>query len=138
MARRLWQDDEVKNSYRARRNEDGQKLCELHSCDKVLVGRQQRWCSTAHAFDAMATWDWSVCRSRVLKRDKLTCQNCGAQANAAPCVGLDVDHIVPLCEGGKLCDPANLRTLCKACHKVETAALAKRRALARKQVAAMV
>ena len=37
-----------------------------------------------------------------------------------------------LIEGGKLCDPANLRTLCVPCHKQETAALAKRRAVAQR------
>lgn len=42
----------------------------------------------------------------------------------------DADHIVPLVEGGA---PGieNLRTLCNPCHKVETASLARRRAIAR-------
>lgn len=40
------------------------------------------------------------------------------------------DHVVPLVEGG---DPSvsNMRTLCRPCHKRETAALARRRAVAR-------
>ena len=33
------------------------------------------------------------------------------------------DHIIPVVEGGGQCDLDNLRTLCTACHKAETAAL---------------
>lgn len=40
----------------------------------------------------------------------------------------EADHIVALVEGGKLCDLENLRTLCHWCHKIETRALATRRA----------
>lgn len=39
----------------------------------------------------------------------------------------DIDHIVPVCEGGGCCGLDNLRTLCLFCHKKETAKLAKRR-----------
>ena len=48
----------------------------------------------------------------------------------------EADHIVPVCEGGgvwlgmtKAELLGNLRTLCGECHKLETASLAKRRAL---------
>jgi 5-methylcytosine-specific restriction enzyme A len=40
----------------------------------------------------------------------------------------EADHIVPVVEGGDFFDPGNLRTLCIACHKAETAKLARRRA----------
>lgn len=36
------------------------------------------------------------------------------------------DHITPVSEGGGECDLDNLRTLCTACHKAETAKLRKR------------
>ena len=39
----------------------------------------------------------------------------------------DADHIIPVVEGGGECDLANLRTLCLACHRRETAALRLRR-----------
>lgn len=39
-----------------------------------------------------------------------------------------VDHIVPVVEGGGCCGLEGLRTLCVPCHKAETAALARRRA----------
>lgn len=40
---------------------------------------------------------------------------------------LEVDHATPIVEGGGN-EPANLRALCTACHREETAALASRRA----------
>lgn len=40
----------------------------------------------------------------------------------------DMDHIVPVVEGGGGCGLDNLRTLCIPCHRDETAELAKRRA----------
>jgi 5-methylcytosine-specific restriction endonuclease McrA len=46
----------------------------------------------------------------------------------------EMDHIVPVIEGGGSCGLENLRTLCVACHRKETAALAARRAEARKAV----
>lgn len=44
----------------------------------------------------------------------------------------EMDHVTPVVEGGGSCGLDNLRTLCWACHRRETAALAKRRAAARK------
>jgi 5-methylcytosine-specific restriction endonuclease McrA len=44
----------------------------------------------------------------------------------------DMDHVVPVIEGGGGCSLDNLRTLCIPCHKRETRALAARRAAARK------
>ncbi len=40
----------------------------------------------------------------------------------------DIDHIVPVCEGGGCCGLDNLRTLCFVCHSRVTAELSKRRA----------
>ena len=44
----------------------------------------------------------------------------------------EADHIVPVVEGGGECGLDNIRTLCVPCHKDETAALAARRAQARR------
>lgn len=44
----------------------------------------------------------------------------------------EADHIKPVVEGGGGCGPENIRTLCQPCHKSATAALAARRAQARK------
>src|ERR1700730_16138419 len=42
----------------------------------------------------------------------------------------DADHILPVAEGGGECDLGNLRTLCLLCHREQTLALRRRRALA--------
>lgn len=44
----------------------------------------------------------------------------------------EMDHTIPVVEGGGSCGLENLRTLCWACHRKETAALAARRAEARR------
>lgn len=45
----------------------------------------------------------------------------------------EMDHILPVVEGGADCGLENLRTLCWACHRTETAALAARRAADRRK-----
>jgi len=45
----------------------------------------------------------------------------------------DVDHIVPVVEGGGSCGPEGLRTLCIPCHRSETAKLARKRARQRRR-----
>lgn len=42
----------------------------------------------------------------------------------------EVDHIVPVCEGGGLCGPEGLRLTCGTCHAAETKKLSGRRAKA--------
>ncbi len=44
------------------------------------------------------------------------------------CAQWEADHIVPVVEGGGMCDLDGLRTLCLPCHHQESAALAARRA----------
>jgi len=40
----------------------------------------------------------------------------------------EIDHVIPVVEGGGCCGIDNLRTLCRRCHKSETKELARRRA----------
>lgn len=51
-------------------------------------------------------------RFEVFKRDKFTCQYCGAKA---PDAILEVDHIKPVAKGGKN-DIINLITACRSCN----------------------
>jgi 5-methylcytosine-specific restriction endonuclease McrA len=44
----------------------------------------------------------------------------------------EADHVVPVVEGGGLAPPEGYRILCVPCHRAETAALAGRRAEARR------
>ena len=52
-------------------------------------------------------------RYQILERDEFTCQGCGQYA---PNVMLEVDHIVPVAEGGTDVE-TNLRTYCWACNR---------------------
>lgn len=54
---------------------------------------------------------WPALRRRIIARDGETCTVCGEWRTA-----LEVDHIVPLKDGGTDAD-SNLRTLCHSCHK---------------------
>ena len=49
----------------------------------------------------------------ILERDNFTCQCCG---QAAPNVRLEIDHVVPVSEGGTD-DATNLRVTCYACNR---------------------
>ena len=53
-------------------------------------------------------------RNRIKRRDGHTCQRCGAQD-----VDLEVNHIIPVAEGGDNSDD-NLESLCIPCHSPET------------------
>ena len=55
-------------------------------------------------------------RFEVFKRDKFTCQYCGA---SAPDVILEVDHIKPVAKGGTN-DILNLVTACRDCNRGKT------------------
>jgi hypothetical protein len=52
-------------------------------------------------------------RFEVFKRDRFTCQYCGKRP---PDVVLEVDHVVPKCDGGKDIE-ANLTTACMGCNR---------------------
>jgi 5-methylcytosine-specific restriction protein A len=68
---------------------------------------------------------WRRIRRRILARDCGMCQACLAAGRFT--VACDVDHRVPVWEGGTDAD-ANLQSLCDVCHKAKTAAEATRRA----------
>lgn len=53
-------------------------------------------------------------RQRIKARDEYTCQSCGVVTDK-----LEVDHIVPLHEGGHDVD-SNKRSLCIPCHEKKT------------------
>ena len=58
---------------------------------------------------------WALVRRRALERDGWRCQQC-RQAGK-----LEVDHRVPLEDGGAVYDPENLQALCRTCHIRKTA-----------------
>ena len=56
---------------------------------------------------------WRQVRYRAFRRDKWACVKCGRRAR-------EVDHIVPLAEGGNEFDINNCQSLCRACHLQKT------------------
>lgn len=70
---------------------------------------------------------WRKLRLLQLNREPL-CELCRAEGRSVP--GHDVDHIVPLNDGGEH-ELSNLQTLCKSCHSRKTAKDVRRRAAAR-------
>ena len=92
----------------------------------VTAPRRRTWCSQ-ECVDAYQETQPNHYRWKTLVRANNTCEACG-QTNCA----LEVDHTIPIIEGGHPFDPENLRALRLECHKGETAALAKRRADARR------
>lgn len=88
--------------------------------------------TTAGATPRPAGGSWMALRRKVMQRDRYTCAVCGT-------VRLDheVDHIIPLEQGGPATDMANLQLLCawvdadgvkRGCHADKTAAEARQRA----------
>ena len=61
---------------------------------------------------------WRKIRAAVLRAEPL-CRSCGALAE-------EVDHLVPLSEGGDELSGANLQPLCTDCHSRKTRAEAER------------
>lgn len=59
-----------------------------------------------------STKRWRLLRRAILTAEPL-CRDCGA-------IATDVDHIVPMEEGGEAWAPANLQPLCSTCHGRKT------------------
>ncbi len=62
---------------------------------------------------------------KIMRRDRLTCQNCGdrrsrVKANGRYRRNFQVDHKVPLFKGGREFEESNLWTLCVSCHLEKT------------------
>jgi hypothetical protein len=66
------------------------------------------------------------------RKNPCRCFGCQTAREADLIATWECDHIVPVSEGGGLCGPAGLRTLCRGCHLIESANLARRRAQRRK------
>ena len=68
---------------------------------------------------------------KIWDRDKKTCTICRKP-------GTEIDHIIPVVEGGGCCGLDNLRTLCTQCHREETNKLMQRRREAKKKTKTVV
>ena len=62
--------------------------------------------------------EWQAVRLQVLDRDNYLCQVCKRAGRVTPAT--TVHHIIPVrVDYSKRLDPANLETICKACHNTE-------------------
>jgi 5-methylcytosine-specific restriction protein A len=68
--------------------------------------------------DPRCTAAWKHARALKLARDPL-CEEC--KLHGVTRAATQVHHVVPLEQGGALCDLGNLRSLCSACHAKENA-----------------
>lgn len=103
-----------------KRNRLGQPLCRW--CGKVVKPPRRTICSSDCEHEYTIRCNPSYARNLVQLRDKCICAICGVNAG----FDWDMDHIIPVAAGGGECGLENLRTLCRACHKKETAKLVKR------------
>ena len=58
---------------------------------------------------------WLWLREEVIRRAKWTCAGCGKRSGY-----LEVDHIVPVSQGGSETEFDNLQALCRDCHMDKT------------------
>lgn len=96
-------------------DEAGNRLC--RNCGDPVTRGRRHYCSDScmDAFNRDNSWFWV--RKDILRRDKYRCSICKQRFRKRE---LDVDHIIPVRIGGNPFDKANLRTLCKACHKAKS------------------
>lgn len=133
----------LRSNWKREVDEQGHPLC--LTCKKPLTGRRWSYCDDA----CMLANRPAMAVSAVEKRDRGVCTLCGLdtvwlshwirsfprhlQNTIARCYGVppsrqlgrlwDLDHIIPVSEGGGQCGLENFRTLCIPCHKAETRAL---------------
>lgn len=93
-------------------DESGNKLC--RNCDKLIAEGRRHYCSKKCMDEFNRNHFWYFIRKDILRGDKYRCGICKKRFRKKE---LDVDHIIPVQMGGKLFEKANLRTLCKECHK---------------------
>jgi hypothetical protein len=106
------------------------------NCGKVLIGRQQYYCSTACSLDFFTNHNWNAFRTVVIGERNKRCEECGysqcdacrmnGQCRSKHCsAGLDLHHIIRIADGGEVCNRNNVKALCVPCHKKKHAAKGK-------------
>jgi hypothetical protein len=127
----------------------GRNLCRW--CNLEVPRGRHTFCSNFCVDEWRLRSDPSFLREKAFERDRGVCAACGEDTVAAynhmrrsrgtarlkllQRWGLktlnrrtlwDADHIVPVVEGGGMCDLSNIRTLCLVCHRKATADLRER------------
>lgn len=92
-------------------------------CGIVVKKPKRHWCSK-ECVEKYNLTQPNELKKLVKKRDKTICALCGLKCRVKG--NWDLDHKVPIIEGGHPFDMDNLRTLCEECHKKETKELRSR------------
>lgn len=107
-------------------------------CGAELKHKRGKFCRGGECAETyFIRFDWTRLRPFVLKRDENKCVLCGregtqfARGATSDRPALEVDHIIPISDGGDQFDPDNCRTLCQPCHKRVTADWHREKALKR-------
>ena len=98
-----------------RLDHQGNKLC--RNCDNPTAKGRRHYCSQKCMTEFNRNNSWYWVRKDILRRDNYRCSICKKRSRKAQ---LDVDHIIPVQMGGQLFEKANLRTLCKECHRAKS------------------
>lgn len=105
----------------------GRENRECTWCGKVVPKGCRTWCSDACVKLFKIRCDPGTAAGFVAQRDRFICQICGFDCSSRRgSANYEIDHIIPVCEGGGLCDTDNLRLLCRMCHQRQTTMLASR------------
>lgn len=110
-------------------------------CGKDVLPPKSTFCSSGCVHEYKLRASSSYLRQQLFKRDKGVCSKCGLDTvkfmaelrrrpdyaekrvelkiSGARLTYWDGDHIVPVAEGGGLCDLTNMTTLCLPCHKAK-------------------
>lgn len=137
--RRSWCSDECVHEYQIRSNaayarEEVRKrdggVCAKCGCDTVALARRLARLRTRLKQKRNANYDYSGGRTALSDRGYTRrCERVGRWIRIAESrwsAPWDMDHILPVSEGGGTCGLENLRTLCVPCHLDETAELRRR------------
>lgn len=107
-------------THKQKKDADGRKLCLV--CESSLPSRRSSYCSDECAYRNTPNW----MRGLVRRRDKGICALCSIDTYKEHLGRWEMDHIIPVAEGGGLCGLDGYRTLCAKCHGKESGALRKR------------
>lgn len=120
-----------------------QGICVLCGTDTLAVERAYEAAKRSLDEERMRRWSWAAhpsdgpwCR----EAEEWATRERGLLRARARAIGYctwrhtwEADHVLPVVEGGGECGLEGYRTLCLACHRRETAALARRRAQSRRR-----
>ncbi len=96
--------------------------CAAHQTAEWRRIERYRGTAKARGYDK----DWRRVRYDVLKANPY-CVKCQALNPFSTELAREVDHVVPLANGGERLDRANLQPLCRQCHQAKTAGENERR-----------